>query len=218
MNMKKFKIAVIDTALNIENLPENVQNKVECGQSGAGKSTLLQLISGQLRNYKGTINYNGSNLKTIASKNISDLVSVVTQDSVLFNDSIINNIVLDKNIDYERVKYLCKICNILNDIEELPDKFDTIISENGDSFSGGQKSRLCLVRALYKDLPVLIIDEVTSGLDGITERNIRENLSEIVNDKIVIIVTHSRNFIINNSIIYNIDNYSLKLGEPSCLK
>ena len=71
---------------------------------------------------------------------------------------------------------------------------------------------------MYKDLPVLIIDEVTSGLDGITERNIRENLSEIVNDKIVIIVTHSRNFIINNSVIYNIDNCSLKLGEPSCLK
>lgn len=162
-----------------------------CGQSGAGKSTFLQLISGQLRNYKGTINYNTSNLKTITSKSISNLVSFVTQDSVLFNDSIINNIVLDKSIDYERVKHICKICNILDDIEELPNKFETIISENGDSFSGGQKSRLCLVRALYKELPVLIIDEVTSGLDGITECSIKENLSEIVNEKIVIIVTHT---------------------------
>ena len=189
-----------------------------CGQSGAGKSTLLQLLSGQLRNYKGTINYNSSNLKEIGSKNISDLVSVVTQDSVLFNDSIINNIVLDKEIDYERIKYLCRICNILDDIEDLPDKFDTIVSEKGDSFSGGQKSRLCLVRALYKDLPVLIIDEVTAGLDGITERNIRENLSEVISDKIVIIVTHSSNFIMNNSIIYNIDNHRIKQGEPKCLK
>ena len=189
-----------------------------CGQSGAGKSTFLQLISGQLRNYKGTINYNTSNLKTITSKSISNLVSFVTQDSVLFNDSIINNIVLDKSIDYERVKHICKICNILDDIEELPNKFETIISENGDSFSGGQKSRLCLVRALYKELPVLIIDEVTSGLDGITECSIKENLSEIVNEKIVIIVTHSKNFIMNNSIIYNIDNCLLKLEEPSCLK
>ncbi len=133
-------------------------------------------------------------------------------------DSIINNIVLDKSIDYERVKHICKICNILDDIEELPNKFETIISENGDSFSGGQKSRLCLVRALYKELPVLIIDEVTSGLDGITECSIKENLSEIVNEKIVIIVTHSKNFIMNNSIIYNIDNCLLKLEEPSCLK
>lgn len=189
-----------------------------CGQSGAGKSTFLQLISGQLRNYKGTINYNTSNLKTITSKSISNLVSFVTQDSVLFNDSIINNIVLDKSIDCERVKHICKICNILDDIEELPNKFETIISENGDSFSGGQKSRLCLVRALYKELPVLIIDEVTSGLDGITECSIKENLSEIVNEKIVIIVTHSKNFIMNNSIIYNIDNCLLKLEEPSCLK
>ena len=189
-----------------------------CGQSGAGKSTLLQLLSGQLRNYKGTINYNSSNLKEIGSKNISGLVSVVTQDSVLFNDSIINNIVLDKEIDYERIKYLCRICNILDDIEDLPDKFDTIVSEKGDSFSGGQKSRLCLVRALYKDLPVLIIDEVTAGLDGITERNIRENLSEVISDKIVIIVTHSSNFIMNNSIIYNIDNHRIKQGEPKCLK
>lgn len=189
-----------------------------CGQSGTGKSTLLQLISGQLRNFKGTISYNGSSIKELDSKNISNLVSVVTQDSVLFNDSIINNIVLDKDIDLERVKYLCKICSILADIEELPDKFDTIISEKGDSFSGGQKSRLCLVRALYKDLPVLIIDEVTAGLDGITERNIRGNLSEVVNDKIVIIVTHSRNFIMDNSIIYNIDNHKIQRGEPKCLK
>ena len=189
-----------------------------CGQSGVGKSTFLQLISGQLRNYKGTICYNSSNLKLIDSKNIADLVSVVTQESVLFNDSIINNIVLDKDIDYERVEYLCKICNIFDYIEELPDKFDTIVSEKGDSFSGGQKSRLCLVRALYKKAPILIIDEVTAGLDGITERNIKENLSDVVKDKIVIIVTHSSNFIINNSIIYNIENYRIKQGDPKCLK
>ena len=189
-----------------------------CGQSGAGKSTLLQLLSGQMRKYNGTIHYNNSNLKEISSKNISNIVSVVTQDSVLFNDSIINNIVLDKDIDYERIKYLCEICNILDDIEELPNKFDTIVSEKGDSFSGGQKSRLCLVRALYKNLPVLIIDEVTAGLDGITERNLRDNLSEILNDKIVIIVTHSSNFVMNNSIIYNIDNHKIKQGDPKCLK
>lgn len=189
-----------------------------CGQSGTGKSTLLQLLSGQLRDYNGTIRYNSSNLKEISSKNITALISVVTQDSVLFNDSIINNIVLDKDIDYERIRHLCKICNILDDIEELPDKFDTIISEKGDSLSGGQKSRLCLVRALYKDLPVLIIDEVTAGLDGITERNIKDNLYEFVNEKIIIIVTHSSNFIMNNSIIYNIDNHKIKRGEPKCLK
>lgn len=189
-----------------------------CGQSGTGKTTLLQLLSGQLRNFKGSITYNGFSLKELDSKNISNLVSVVTQDSVLFNDSIINNIVLDKDIDMERVKYLCRVCSILADIEELPDKFDTIISEKGDSFSGGQKSRLCLVRALYKNLPVLIIDEVTAGLDGITEGNIRDNLSEIASDKIVIIVTHSRNFIIDNSIIYNIDNHKIQRGEPKCLK
>ncbi|SEK40630.1 ABC-type bacteriocin/lantibiotic exporter, contains an N-terminal double-glycine peptidase domain [Ruminococcus albus] len=189
-----------------------------CGQSGVGKSTLLQLISGQLRNYKGTIKYNDSNLQEIGTKNISDLVSVVMQESVLFNDTILNNIVLDQEIDLERIKYLCRICNILDDIEELPDKFDTIVSEKGDSFSGGQKSRLCLVRALYKNLPVLIIDEITAGLDGITERNIRENLSEVVSDKIVIIVTHSSNFIIDKSIIYNINDHKIKQGEPRCLK
>ncbi|WP_196231690.1 ABC transporter ATP-binding protein [Ruminococcus albus] len=189
-----------------------------CGQSGVGKSTLLQLISGQLRNYKGTIKYNDSNLQEIGTKNISDLVSVVMQESVLFNDTILNNIVLDQEIDLERIRYLCRICNILDDIEELPDKFDTIVSEKGDSFSGGQKSRLCLVRALYKNLPVLIIDEITAGLDGITERNIRENLSEVVSDKIVIIVTHSSNFIMDKSIIYNINDHKIKQGEPRCLK
>ena len=189
-----------------------------CGQSGVGKSTLLQLISGQLRNYKGTIKYNDSNLQEIGTKNISDLVSVVMQESVLFNDTILNNIVLDQEIDIERIRYLCRICNILDDIEELPDKFDTIVSEKGDSFSGGQKSRLCLVRALYKNLPVLIIDEITAGLDGITERNIRENLSEVVSDKIVIIVTHSSNFIMDKSIIYNINDHKIKQGEPRCLK
>ncbi len=79
-----------------------------------------------------------------------------------------------RNSVIERIRYLCRICNILDDIEELPDKFDTIVSEKGDSFSGGQKSRLCLVRALYKNLPVLIIDEITARLDGITERKKQE--------------------------------------------
>ncbi len=189
-----------------------------CGQSGTGKSTFLQLVSGQRIDYTGTIKYDGYDLKSISSKNLPDLVSVVTQDSVLFNDTIISNIVLDKDIDYERIRYLCQICSILEDIEELPDGFDTVISEKGDSLSGGQKSRICLARALYQDNPVLIIDEVTSGLDGITERNIRERLADAVKDKIVIIVTHSKNFIMENSVIYNIDNQSIKSGEPICLK
>ena len=189
-----------------------------CGPSGTGKSTLIKLLSGQLRNYKGTININGLDLKKINSKNMSDLIAVVTQETILFNDSIINNIVLDSDIDFEKVKYLCKICNIFDDIEALPDKFNTILSEKGEGFSGGQKSRLCLARALYKNLPVIIMDEVTAGLDGITERSIRDNLAKALSDKIVIIVTHSRNFIMDKSIIYNINDHKLKREDPECLK
>jgi len=160
-------------------------------------------------------NYDAINKISI---NMSDLIAVVTQETILFNDSIINNIVLDSDIDFEKVKYLCKICNIFDDIEALPDKYDTILSEKGEGFSGGQKSRLCLVRALYKNLPVIIMDEVTAGLDGITERSIRDNLAKALSDKIVIIVTHSRNFIMDKSIIYNINDYKLKREDPECLK
>lgn len=189
-----------------------------CGQSGTGKSTLLQLIAGQLMDYTGEIKYNDTSIKFMSPQNITEIVTFVTQDTILFNDTIINNIVLDKDIDYERVRNICYTCSILDDIEQLPDKFETELSEKGANFSGGQKSRICLARALYQDKPVLIIDEVTSGLDGITERNIRERLCRIAENKIVIIVTHSENFIIKKALIYTVDDHSIIQGEPVCLK
>ena len=130
----------------------------------------------------------------------------------MFHDSILNNIVLDTNVDMEWVKQVCKDCEILKDIEALPDGFETIIAEQGNNLSGGQKNRICLARALYMKKPILVIDEVTAGLDMITEKRVKENLKKYFRNKIVIIITHSPQFIIEESNVYSLENGKLLLN------
>ncbi len=141
------------------------------------------------------------------------LISFVSQDAVLFNDSIENNIVLDLEYNKEKLERVCRCCRIYDDIVNLPDSFSTVVSENGKNFSGGQRSRLCLARALYQDKPIIIIDEVTAGLDMDTESELRDNLIKELSDKITLIITHSNNFIMLNSIIYYLNKNHLVVKE-----
>ena len=140
------------------------------------------------------------------------LISQVTQEPILFNDTIKNNIVLGKQYDSQKLDSICKCCCIYNDIKNLDDGYDTVISEKGGNFSGGQKSRLCLARALYQDKPILIIDEVTSGLDLDTETKLRDNLIKEISNKIIIFITHSSNFIAPGSKTYTISN-KMNIGK-----
>lgn len=161
------------------------------GDSGSGKSTLLKLL---LRLYKpsfGDIFIGKMNINNISLKQWREKCGAVMQDGKIFNDTIINNVVLDdENLDYERLQRAVNIANIAEEIEKFPLGYQTVIGEMGRGLSGGQKQRLLIARALYKDPDYLFFDEATNSLDTINERKIVEALDNVFKNKTVIVVAH----------------------------
>ena len=161
------------------------------GDSGSGKSTLLKLI---LRLYKpsfGDILIGNMNVNNISLKQWRDKCGAVMQDGKIFNDTILNNIVLDdEKIDYEKLKKALDTANIAAEIEKLPLGYQTMMGEQGRGLSGGQKQRILIARALYKDPDYLFFDEATNSLDTLNEQKIVEALDNVFKDKTVIVVAH----------------------------
>ncbi len=161
------------------------------GDSGSGKSTLLKLI---LRLYKptyGELSIGNLNIENINLRQWRDKCGVVMQDGKIFNDTILNNIVLeDENIDYSRLSKAVKTANIAEEIEQLPLGYQTVMGEQGRGLSGGQKQRILIARALYKDPDYLFFDEATNALDTVNEQKIVSALDEVFKDKTVIVVAH----------------------------
>ena len=161
------------------------------GDSGSGKSTLLKLI---LRLYKpsyGQILIGDMNVNNISLRQWRDHCGAVMQDGKIFNDTILNNIVLDdEQIDYERLKHAVETANIVSEIEQLPLGYQTIMGEQGRGLSGGQKQRILIARALYKNPQFLIFDEATNSLDTLNEQKIVSASEDVFRDKTVIVVAH----------------------------
>ncbi len=169
------------------------QNRVTAivGGSGSRKSTLLKLL---VRLYKpsfGDIKMGGMNVNLVNLRKWREMCGVVMQDGKTFNDTILNNIVLDdEHIDYERLREICRIAQIEKEINEMPKGFETEIGENGRGLSGGQKQRLLIARALYRDPKLLFLDEATNSLDVVNERKIVDALNSAFKDRTVIVVAH----------------------------
>lgn len=161
------------------------------GDSGSGKSTLLKLL---LRLYNpsfGEVLIGGMNINNISLKQWRDKCGAVMQDGKIFNDTILNNIVLDdEKIDYEKLKNAVNTANIASEIEQLPLGYNTVMGEMGRGLSGGQKQRVLIARALYKNPDFLFFDEATNSLDSINEQKIVKALDEVFKDKTVIVVAH----------------------------
>jgi ATP-binding cassette subfamily B protein len=161
------------------------------GDSGSGKSTLLKLI---LRLYKpsfGDIKIGEMNINNVSLRQWRDKCGVVMQDGRIFNDTILNNIVLDdERIDYDRLKKALNTANIAHEIEALPLGYETIMGEQGRGLSGGQKQRVLIARALYKNPDYLFFDEATNSLDSINEKKITDSLDVVFKDKTVVVVAH----------------------------
>lgn len=180
---------VILKGLNLS-IPEGKVTAI-VGDSGSGKSTLLKLL---LRLYKpsyGDIMVGDLNINNVSLKQWRDKCGAVMQDGKIFNDTILNNIVLDdEKINYEKLKRAVEAANIYQEIEKLPLGYQTIMGEQGRGLSGGQKQRILIARALYKDPDYLFFDEATNALDTINEQKIVEALDEVFKDKTVIVVAH----------------------------
>lgn len=161
------------------------------GDSGSGKSTLLKLL---LRLYKpsyGDIKIGNMNVNNISLKQWRDKCGAVMQDGKIFNDTILNNVVLDdEKIDYERLKKALDTANIASEIEALPLGYQTMMGEQGRGLSGGQKQRILIARALYKNPDYLFFDEATNSLDTLNEKKIVDALDQVFKEKTVIVIAH----------------------------
>ncbi len=149
------------------------------GMSGSGKSTLMNVVMGLLEADSGEVTYDGIDVKDISPENRSRIVSMVPQDTFLFNDTIRNNVGLfDKDISDDMILKAMESAGIRGLVEALPDGLDTVIAENGSNFSGGERQRFSLARAILRDCPVLVLDEGTSAIDTETAEQIEKKLLE----------------------------------------
>lgn len=177
------------------------------GASGCGKTTILKLIS-RLYDYdEGQILIDGKDIKEISTESLFDKVSIVFQDVVLFNQSVMENIRLGKqDASDEEVKRAAKLANCTDFIEKMDKGFDTIIGENGAELSGGERQRLSIARAFLKDAPILILDEIAASLDVDNEKKIQESLNNLIKDKTVVIISHRMKSIENADKIVVLEN------------
>lgn len=162
------------------------------GSSGSGKTTLANLIPRFYQNTKGTIKIDGRDISDMPLAALRDNIGLVTQDIVLFDDTVRNNIAYGqlRNAIDEEVEEASRSAHALEFIEKLPQGMNTLIGENGTRLSGGQRQRLALARSLLKKAPILILDEATSSLDSESERQIQMALEEIRHKHTCIVIAH----------------------------
>ena len=161
------------------------------GQSGSGKSTIANLVTRFYDVNEGEIKIDGANIKDLTKKSLRNLMGLVTQDSILFNDTVKNNIGLGKeNASEEEIVAAAKIANAHEFISELPEGYNTNIGDSGNKLSGGQKQRLSIARAVLKNPPIMILDEATSALDTESERLVQDALEKMMLNRTSIVIAH----------------------------
>lgn len=176
------------------------------GGSGSGKSTLLKLLVRLYKPSHGEIKMGGMNVQSINLRRWRAMCGVVMQDGKMFSDTILNNIVLDdEHIDYDRLRGVCRIAQIEDEINAMPKGFETKIGETGRGLSGGQKQRLLIARALYRDPEFLFLDEATNSLDVLNEKKITDALHGAFEQRTVIVVAHRLSTIRNADQIVVLD-------------
>lgn len=161
------------------------------GPSGGGKSTLVDLIPRFYDPIEGQILIDQIGLCDLKLASLRQLMGIVTQETILFNDTVFNNIAYGcQDIDREQVINAAKAANAHRFIEELPEKYGTIIGERGIFLSGGQRQRLAIARALLKNPPILIFDEATSALDSESEQLVQDAISRLMEDRTTFVIAH----------------------------
>ena len=172
------------------------------GQSGSGKSTIANLVTRFYDVNEGSITIDGINIKDFKKKSLRGLLGLVTQDSILFNETVRNNISLGKeNATDEEIIEAAKIANAHDFIMELPEGYSTNIGDSGNKLSGGQKQRLSIARAVLKNPPIMILDEATSALDTESERLVQDALEKMMRNRTSIVIAHRLSTIQNANTI-----------------
>ena len=191
----------------------NINMKVEgnkmtalVGHSGSGKSTLLSLIPRIYDPISGKVEVDGQNIKEVKLSSLRKEISIVDQNTTLFDDTVLNNIKYAKpdasNDDIFKAADMAMCTDFINKLEN---KFETKIGENGIKLSGGEKQRLSIARAFLKNSKIILLDEATSSLDSETEEKIQKALEKLISNKTTIVIAHRLSTILNSNIIYVLD-------------
>ena len=177
------------------------------GHSGAGKSTIMSLIPRFYNIESGDIKIDGQSIYKKTLKSLREGISLVSQDTTLFDDTIRNNIAYAKlDATDQEIEDAAKKSFANEFIEKLPQKYETIIGENGTRLSGGEKQRLSIARAMLKKSPIILLDEATSSLDAETESKIQKAINLLTKGRTTVVIAHRLSTILNSDKIYVIDN------------
>ena len=176
------------------------------GHSGSGKSTIMNLIPRFYDRISGDITIDGQSIYDVSIKSLRNEISLVSQETTLFDDTIMNNIKYAKqHATDEEIYNVSKLSFCEEFINNLPNKYETMIGENGVRLSGGEKQRLSIARAMMKDSSIILLDEATSSLDSETETKIQEALKILTKNKTTVVIAHRLSTILNSNNIYLID-------------
>ena len=183
------------------------------GHSGAGKSTILNLIPRFYNIDEGDIKIDNQSIFNSTIFSLRKNISLVSQDTTLFDDTILNNIAYaNSNASKKDIEEAAKLSFANEFIEKLPNRYDTLIGENGVRLSGGEKQRLSIARAILKKSPIILLDEATSSLDAETENKIQKAITILTKGKTTIVIAHRLSTILNSDKIYVIDKGNV-VGE-----
>ena len=218
LEIKNSKINFENVFFKYEENEKNVLNNISLefeggkmtalvGHSGSGKSTILNLIPRFYQAQDGNIKIDNQSIYDVTINSLRKNISLVSQETTLFDDTIKNNIkYANEHASDEEVLEVAKLSNSDEFIEKLPNKFETLIGENGVRLSGGEKQRISIARAMIKKSSIILLDEATSSLDSETEAKIQEALNILTKNKTTIVIAHRLSTILNSNNIYLIDS------------
>ena len=177
------------------------------GASGSGKSTIVSLLLRFYESWEGSIKLDDVSINDIKLKELRSNFSIVTQDAILFDDTLRNNITYASTepVDEQRLSDVCDAAHVTEFLDRLPDGLDTLIGERGTRLSGGQRQRIAIARAFYKNAPILILDEATSALDTHSERLVQQATQALKQGRTTIVIAHRLSTIENADCIYVMD-------------
>lgn len=179
------------------------------GKSGSGKSTLVNLLARFIDADKGSVLLDGNNVKDWTLQSLRSQISFVSQNVVMINDTISSNVALGREVDRFKVMHCLEAANLTNFVASLPLGIDTVVGHNAMQLSGGQRQRLAIARALYKDAPILILDEATSSLDTESERAVQDALEKLMLNRTTLVIAHRLSTVHHASKIVVMDEGSI---------
>ena len=208
-NIEKPSLSLVDSDIEFKNVEFNYKTTEEkaikgvsftikgntmtalVGHSGAGKSTIINLIPRFYDPQNGIIEIDKQNIKNVSLNSLRKNISMVSQDVILFDDTIKNNIAYAKEYaSDEEIKNACKFAAAHEFIEKLPNGYETLIGENGVRLSGGQRQRISIARAILKESPIILLDEATSSLDAESEEIVKSAIQNLTKNKTTLVIAH----------------------------